>query len=335
MKKGIAIAGNLIVDNIKYINTYPPIQTLTAITETEFSTGGLCCNCAMTLASLDPEVPIKAIGIIGNDDAGNYILEKLGAHSSIDISGISHRSDTSTSYTDCMTEIDSGKRTFFHYYGASALLVPDHFDFTTLEADILHIGYILTLEGLDAPDDEYPTAMCRVLDAAQKAGILTSIDVVSEDSDRFQKLVSPALKYADYCIINEFEASKTTGIPVRDENDKLIEENLPAVCKQLIDMGVSRLVVIHMPELSCGLERGGEFLIKPSWQIPEGFIKSTIGAGDVFASTVLYGAYNGWGLDKSMHIAGAVAGYSLSGSGADDAIKPLDEILEIMESYQK
>ena len=40
--------------------------------------------------------------------------------------------------------------------------------------------------------------------------------MVSEDSDRFGKVVSPALKYVDYCILNEIEAGKTTGFKIRD-----------------------------------------------------------------------------------------------------------------------
>jgi sugar/nucleoside kinase (ribokinase family) len=50
-----------------------------------------------------------------------------------------------------------------------------------------------------------------VLKQFQDAGIATSIDVVSEDSDRFPQIVKPALKYTDYAILNEFEAGKTTG----------------------------------------------------------------------------------------------------------------------------
>ena len=47
------------------------------------------------------------------------------------------------------------------------------------------------------------------------AGFKTSIDVVSEDSERFSKIIGPALKQVDYCILNEIEASKVTGVEVR------------------------------------------------------------------------------------------------------------------------
>jgi sugar/nucleoside kinase (ribokinase family) len=272
------------------------------------------------------------IGVVGDDEAGEYVLERLAGHGSLDLSRVARQG--ATSYTDVMTDAASGKRTFFQYRGSNALLAPEHFDMANLDATILHIGYILLLDSLDASDSEYPTAMCRVLDCARNAGISTSIDVVSEDGDRFGKVVQPALEYVDYCIINELEASRTTGIPLRDENGRLLDENLAPACQKLMDMGVGRWAVIHAPELSCGLQRGASFVQERSWRSPEGFKKSSVGAGDAFAAGILYGAYSGWSLEKSLHIAGAIAAFSLSGAGACDSIIPLPELLERMEAWQ-
>ena len=62
---------------------------------------------------------------------------------------------------------------------------------------------------------EFGTVAARLLHDAQDAGFLTSIDVVSEDGDRFAEVVLPALKFTDYCLLNEFEAERTAGIPIR------------------------------------------------------------------------------------------------------------------------
>jgi len=333
MGNGIAIAGTLAVDYIKYIDSYPAEQQLTTITGIDRSSGGLCCNCALTLAKLDPHLPIQAIGIVGKDEAGDYLLGLLAAHRSMDTTGI--RREGTTSYTDVMTERSTGKRTFFHCRGANALLAPGHFDFTTMDATILHIGYVLLLDILDGPDDDYPTAMCRVLDSARKAGIQTSIDVVSESGERFTRLVPPVLPYADYCVINEIEAAHTTGLTLRSKNNEPVIGNLQAACQKLIDMGVGKWAVIHMPELSCGLERGGAYVQQESWPIPAGFIKSSVGAGDAFAAGLLYGAYHGCCLRESIHAAGAIATYSLSGAGASDAIIPFPELMQKMAEISK
>jgi sugar/nucleoside kinase (ribokinase family) len=329
MKRGIAIAGNMGVDYIKYIENYPAPQTLATIMDTDRSTGGLCCNCVSILARLDPSLPITAIGLVGHDEAGDYILSQFAPYENVDSSRI--RRLGATAYTDVMTEAHSGRRTFFHFRGADSLFGPEHIDFTDIKADILHIGYISLLDKLDAADGEYPTVMCRVLDAAQKAGIRTSIDAVSAEAEDLARLIPPALCYADYCIINELEASCATDIPLRDNNDNIIIENLQKVCRTLLDMGVGKWVVLHSAELSCGMERGGGYIQQDSRKLPPGFIKSSVGAGDAFASGILYGAYQDWSLEKSMRIASAVAAYSLSGAGAGDVIKPLPELLEEME----
>ena len=332
MNKGIAFAGNLNVDQIKFIEQYPSPQALTSILEIKKTLGGLVCNCAIDVAKLDSSIPLKAIGIVGEDDAGDFVLEEMKRYPSISCEAVKRTGQTS--FTDVMTQPDGG-RTFFQYRGANALLCPEDFDFNSIEANILHIGYILLLDGLDAPDPEYPTALCRVLKNAKDYGIKTSIDVVSEEGDRFSKLVPPALQYTDYCMINEIEAGRTTGILLRD-GEKLIEENMKPCLKKLAELGVHEWVVIHTPELSCGYDvMNDKFYFEKSWDIPDGFKKSSVGAGDAFASGMLIGAYYGWDLGKAIHIAGAIAAYSLSGFGSSNAIKALPELLEEMKKYQK
>lgn len=78
-------------------------------------------------------------------------------------------------------------------------------DVDNLDCKIFHIGYILLLDELDESDDEYGTKMAILLDVVQKKGIKTSIDAVSEEGDRFNEKIIPALKYCDYAIMNEIE----------------------------------------------------------------------------------------------------------------------------------
>lgn len=329
MNNGIAIAGNLIVDQIKYVDRYPSPSTLATISSTTRAMGGLLCNCIVDLARLDSSIPLQAIGVLGDDDMGEYIMQALAGYSSIDCSGIRRAGETS--FTDVMTAPDSS-RTFFQYRGANTLLCPDDFDFSRLQADILHIGYLLLLDCLDGPDSDYPTAMCRVLHSAKQAGLLTSIDVVSEDSDRFAQVVPPALAYTDYCTINEIEAERITGVLLRAESDVLLEQNLPLACRRLKEMGVSRWAIIHTPAFSCGVDEAGNYVKRASWKIPDGFKRSSVGAGDAFASGILYGVYNGWSMEKALHVAGAIAACSLSGDGGSDAIRPMQELMEYMTS---
>ena len=133
----------------------------------------------------------------------------------IDPEFISVSPGTSTSYTDVMTEIEGGRRTFFHNRGANATWNGGDIDFSQSQAKIFHLGYLLLLDAIDATDPEHGTVGAALLAKARDAGFKTSIDVVSEDSERFSKIIGPALKQVDYCILNEIEASKVTGVEVR------------------------------------------------------------------------------------------------------------------------
>ena len=124
MKNGIAVAGNLTVDHIKYIERYPSVETLTTICDTERTVGGLACNCALALAVLDPCLPVKVIGILGDDDAGDYIISRFNEHEMIDTSRILRK--YKTSFSDVMTNKDTGTRTLFTFSGANSLLKPEH-----------------------------------------------------------------------------------------------------------------------------------------------------------------------------------------------------------------
>ncbi|MDR0519413.1 MAG: carbohydrate kinase family protein [Clostridiales Family XIII bacterium] len=329
---GIAFAGNIIVDHLKFVKTWPVQGALSKVDRQSFVLGGLVNNCAIDLAKLDPSVPIQIIGRVGDDAKGDLILDTYAGYPSVDTGNVKRVGETA--FTDVLTTPD-GSRTFFTFMGCNADLVPDDFDFDRIDADILHVGYILLLDGMDAPDPEYGTALCRVLARARERGIATSVDVVSEDSYRYSEIVPHALKYADYCIMNEVEAGRTTGIEMREGSGKIIEGNIEKGVRALAAMGVHRWTVVHMPELSAAYDaQAGQYHVAPSKRVPDGYIKSTVGAGDAFAVGVLYGAYNGWDIEKTIDAASAIAAYSLAGAAASDAIRPFDEIMAEVGSWQ-
>ena len=322
MKHAIALAGNIVVDSIKYIDQYPGKLELTAIKRVERSLGGAVPNVGMDLARLDPSLPLKAVGFVGADDNGAYALERLSRFPSLDLSDV--RRGGLNSFTDVMTIESTGERTFFTYKGADSLLTPDTVPLARLDCDILHVGYALLLDGLDAPDAEYGTGMARVLAGAKALGIRTSLDVVSENSDRYARIVTPALKYADYFSVNEMEAARTTGIPLT-EGGGLLRGNLRPALEKLKAMGVSRWAVIHTPALSCGLDENGHYIEAETLRLPEGFIKGSVGAGDAFTAGLLLMAWRGAPLREALETANAVAALSLSEPGATEGVKSLSE----------
>jgi len=334
MNKRIAVAGNMLVDTIYSIERYPKLGELTTIDDNIMkATGGAVCNNIVNLAKLDPTLQLTALGVIGNDQNGKFIEETLNLYKNIDLSLIEH--EGITSFTAVMSEKVSKERTFFQFRGSNAKFSERHIDWEKLNnVKILHIGYILLLDELDEVDEIYGTKMARLLANAQQRGIETSIDVVSDAGNRFKKVVPPALKYTDYCIINELEAEQTVGIKLRDENG-IIEENILPVLKLIKKLGVAKWAVIHSPEGGYGLDcETGEFVKQESLHLPNGFIMGTTGAGDAFCSGVLYGAYKDKPLLESIELGISCAACSLSKVGASDGVRSMEETVDLYKKMR-
>lgn len=332
-RTGIALGGNIILDNYKEIETYPSHSTLTTIQNVHQETGGLTLNCAFSLSQIDPSLPLFLIGRMGQDEAGQTILKKLARFPNINLDHVAMNG--STSFTDAMIDITHKTRTYFQFRGANADLCEQDFGLEQLNARFLHVGYLLLLDTLDQPDEAYGTRMARLLHHAQQKGIKTSIDVVSESSDRFRRIVPPALRYVDYAILNEYEGSMTTGITVRNEKGHYLPDQALKICHQLADMGVSTWVILHSREGAIGLSKTGEQVVLPSLKIDDDKIVSTIGAGDAFLSGCLYGAYQNLSLSESMKMGIAAASTSLMQFNSTDGVLSAEKLLEFYEKTPK
>jgi len=324
MNKGIAVAGVIIMDIIKLIETLPTRHGLTHISGISSSLGGAVCNTAVDLAVLDPALPVKAVGLVGVDAEGDEVLRRMGKYPNMDLSRI--RRAGKTAFTDVLTEEESRARTFLVYNESNDMLCQEHIDIPALNCDIFHIGYILLLKKLDEPDAEYGTKMARLLHDIQAAGILTSVDVVSEVGNRYAQLVPPSLKYTDYFIVNEIESGKTVGIDLRGEDGCLLTERIPEVLRRIKSMGVRRWAVIHTPEGGFGMDENGEYFYSPGLSLPDGYIKGTVGAGDAFCAGVLYTAYKGQSLGSALDDANAAAACSLRAPGATEGMLPIADV---------
>lgn len=333
MQDGITIAGNLIVDYVKQIDTYPKPGMLSNILEISRSVGGCGTNTSINLAKIDHSIPIQVMGMVGADENGEFVLGKLKADG-IDTANVIINNQLPTSFTDVMNAQDNGERTFFHARGANAHFGIEQVPVGKIQTRHFHIGYALLLDSMDAEDADYGTAMARVLHDVQQKGIKTSMDVVSESSDRFQRIVTPALKYCDRLIINEIEASMVSGMEAR-ENGKLDRGQLEKICSILFTLGVADLVAIHAPEGACAMEKGGAFYYEPSYELPKGWIQGTVGAGDAFCAGMLYSIYRGLDCTQALKTAAAAAACNLSSPNSIDGMKSISEIQKLMSTWRQ
>lgn len=329
-RRGIAAAGNWIVDNVKIIDTWPEQETLANILDERKGTGGAPYNVLMDLAAMQAPFPLTGIGVLGCDADGDAIERDMRDRN---VRCLFRRSETRrTSYTDVMTVRGTGRRTFFHNRGPNDDLAPQDVPLHDLDCRILHLGYLLLLESMDAEDAEYGTAAARLLADARTRGIHTTVDVVSESSDRFQRVVRPALPHIDTLICNEIEGGRIAGIDLRPGN-VLNRDAMSAAAATLLELGVNETVVLHAPEGGYAREKSGREWFRPSLSLPPGYIQGSVGAGDAFCAGYLFGAHEGWAMEQRLTLAACAAAASLSDPTCCAGMRPLNEVLALADKF--
>jgi sugar/nucleoside kinase (ribokinase family) len=330
-RKGILGAGNWIVDHVKVIDAWPNQDTLANILSDYRGTGGSPCNLLIDLAKLGAKFPLIGAGIIGQDEAGDWILETckdIGVNTDL----IMRRSEQPTSYTDVMTVASTGRRTFFHQRGANALFDGDSISLENSNAKIFHLGYLLLLDRLDQPSARYGTNAAELLQNASSLGFITSVDVVSEESERFARIVLPALPFIDIIFLNEFEAGQATSLKIR-QDDQINVSVLLKSAEALLGAGVRRWIIIHFPEGALAISRKGERLYQPSLKVPPDHIGGAVGAGDAFAAGLLLGYHDGRSMEECLVYAVSAAAASLRHPSTSGSVVHISSCLALAAEY--
>ncbi len=330
-RAGILAGGNWITDQVKVIDSWPPQDALATILEQSSGNGGAPYNVLKDLAKLGVTFPLAGIGLVGDDENGRAILADCAAYR-IDTAQLRIVPGAATSYTDVMTEQGTGRRTFFHRRGANALLAPVNFDFSETRAKIFHLGYLLLLDRLDEIDASGQPRSCAVLAAAQRAGLKTSIDVVSESSERFGRIVLPALAHADYCFVNDFEAERLTGIPLR-RHGVLEGGAVIRAAQKLIEAGVREWVFVHAAEAAYARAATGEGHWQPSVEIAPADIQGAAGAGDAFAAGVLLGLHECRAVTECLKLGVAAGAAALFHVTCSEGVRPAADCLALGAKY--
>src|SRR3954470_17356300 len=112
-RNGILGGGNWIVDAVKIVDTWPQQDALANILSESKGTGGSPFNVLMDIAIMGAQMPLYALGLVGDDQNGEWITQQCQKHG-IDTASLQVSRQSSTSYTDVFTVQSTGRRTFFH-----------------------------------------------------------------------------------------------------------------------------------------------------------------------------------------------------------------------------
>lgn len=331
-RSGILVAGNWILDQVKLIDKFPEEQSLVNILHEYTSNGGSAYNILFDLAKLGAPISLEAVGLVGNDFNGVRIVDHC-RDAGIDVRQLQMTPDMATSYTIVTSVKETGKRTFFHHRGANSLLDIEHFDFKISNARIFHLGYLLLLDRLDEIQNDQRTKASYVLESAKDAGFVTSVDLVSEDSDRFTTIIPCSLPYVDYLFLNEYEAGRLSSVDLIGVAGPEMAERCDAAFAVIFEMGVKEWMIIHHPDGVWAAHRDGRRLFQPSLLLPQDKIVGANGAGDALAAGVLLGVHEGWDMEASLNLGVCAAAASLSHATCSDGVMPLEECLTLSNVY--
>lgn len=331
-RSGILSGGNWIVDFIKLIDTYPSENALANIREEKTGYGGAPFNVLKALRKMRAEFPLEGIGLVGDDAIGKEVFDQCEALS-INTRQLRAKEGCGTSFTDVMTVQKTGRRTFFHFRGASAHLSAKDFDFSESTAKFFHLGYLLLLDELDRIDESGRSEASKVLETAVNSGLITSVDIVSEQSDRYREVIPSSLPFVDILFLNEFETKGLTGLNILGEDGAADFQTIAEAAKVLFLMGVREWIVFHFPRGAVAVEKSGQSVFQPRVNFPQNLIKGTVGAGDAFAAGVLFGLHEGWSMKDALKCGVCVAGTSLLSADASEGILPWQECIQFGDEW--
>lgn len=265
--------------------------------------GGAAANVAIGVARLGGRAGF--VGAVGDDAPGVQFADRMRA-GGVDVSHLHVMAGQPTSLA-CMFETSDGEYEFYVCPGPRT--IPAH----CLTRDFVRTARILYLTGHVLTEGE---STCRNMLDAMAVARQSNCTVAFGPgkywlNPALESRVHEALKHTDIIISNDLEAEQITGLKsLRD-----------AVCK-LLDAGIGT-VAVTMGGRGSLLAAEDRMIEQPAYHTGTG---SMVGAGDAFASGLLYSCLLRESLEEMAAFANAAAAIKIGTPGASEGMPGADEV---------
>lgn len=298
----IVVLGDINVDALMPIPTYPHPGQEAMSRELVLGLGGSAANTAVVLARLG--WPVRLIGRVGADAWGDLALQTLAA-SGVDTTGV-RRDPVHTTGLAFIPALPDGDHVMFCYRGANDYYAPEE-----LPAEIMDGASLLHLSGYALGHAPQRFAAARAVELAAEKGVPLSLDTALEPALRFTGEMRVLLSRLDLCILGPQEAQALTGA-----------ETPSAAIAMLLAAGVQRV----------GYKLGGAGCIVASaagsYRMSALAVATvdTTGAGDAFSAGLIAGYLAGRDLAASARLATALGGLATTVWGGGAALPERAEL---------
>lgn len=310
MPERLVTVGDLVVDVLLDL-TLPvwPAKHQTA-RSLRFEAGGACTT---ILAARELGMAVAAMGAVGSDLQGEFLLKILG-EAAVDASALQCQSGTSTTVV-ALADNQSGEHVFLGRYGTgSAIAMNKHSGELLAQADAIFMpGYSLLDERLDG-------LVSGVLRALRTSEARLYFDVGPFLGGLPADDLRAILNVTDTLLLTEeeipFVAAGADGLEA---------------CRRLLDAYPRLTIVVKLAERGCHIL---------SSQLEErcpGFpadVVDTIGAGDAFAAAYIWADLQGYSPAECGTIGNAMGAASVARQGAGSNVPRCADVQRILDEMR-
>lgn len=282
--------GSVAVDDLIYVESYPPADVKTYVLRSERQCGGLTATALVAAARLGAKCALA--GVLGTDDISQLAVESL-RREGIDLAYLRRRAEARTIHSFIVVDVTRNTRNVFADSNGVVGADPDWPD-----ADVIRSSRVLFVDHFGLP------GMVRAARLAREAGRHVVADFERVAGPEFSAL----LALVDHLILSQHFSEKLTGKSDPEEAAKSL-------------WAPDRQAVV----VTCGAEgawyltgdHDGGVRHQPAFPVRA---VDTTGCGDVFHGAYSSALARGLGLDECIRFASAVAAIKATRRGGQAGI---------------
>jgi len=293
--------GAVAVDDLLYVEAYPPPDGKARVIDRDRQCGGLTAMALATAARLGADCAYA--GVLGNDELSAFVLRCL-QQAGVETSCVQRSPRARPVHSSIVVDRRRGTRNIFFdlngVVGAGA----------HTPVSLITSARVLFVDNLGVP------GMVRAARLARRAGIPVVADFENDQHRQFPQL----LPLADHLILSQGFAGKITGA------------RSPEQAVRKLARPDRQVAVVTCGDKGCWYLAGGSS--SPQYQ-PAFKVKAvdTTGCGDVFHGAYAFALANGMALEVRIRFAAATAALKATRAGGQTGIPSLAAVRKFLKHH--